>query len=121
MAEYGWKPHRIRVAQQKTYHGLQFAGTSETQGVWFHRIRDFKHYYFNSIPPTSHLHINIVITIIVIIHISICISNVSSIVSNDNNSNIIAIFFYTTTTTTTTTNNNNNTSNTNNTTNNTKS
>ena len=53
LAEYGWKPHRIVVAQK----GLSRASIDwymrEKQRVRFHRIRDFKQDYFNSIPPTS--------------------------------------------------------------------
>ena len=38
----------------KTYHGPQFTGICvKRRGVRFHRIRDFKQYYFNSTPPTS--------------------------------------------------------------------
>ena len=38
-------------------HGPQFTGICVTQrGGWFHRIRDFKQYYFNSMPPISHRH-----------------------------------------------------------------
>ena len=54
LAEYGWEPHRDLLAQQM-YRRPPFTGICvKHRGVWFHRIRDFKHYYFNSIPPTSH-------------------------------------------------------------------
>ena len=37
-----------------THRGPQFTGMIvKHRGVWFHRIRDFKQYYFNSILPTS--------------------------------------------------------------------
>ena len=40
----------------ETYNGPQFTGIcSKSRGVRFHRIRDFKQYYVDSIPPTSHL------------------------------------------------------------------
>ena len=39
---------------KKTNHRPHFTGTCvNTRGVWFHRIRNFKQYYFNSVPPTS--------------------------------------------------------------------
>ena len=39
---------------KKTYHGPQYAGLCvKNRGAWFHRIRDIKQYYFNSVPPTS--------------------------------------------------------------------
>ena len=41
---------------KKTYHRPQLTGISvKSRGAWFHRTRDVKQYYFNSIPPTSHL------------------------------------------------------------------
>ena len=41
-----------------TYHRPQFIVICVSNGgVRFHRIRDFKQYYFNSIPPASHLSI----------------------------------------------------------------
>ena len=53
LAEYGWKPHRMCVAQ-KNDHRPQFTCICvKHRGMWFHRIRDIKQYYFNSIPPTS--------------------------------------------------------------------
>ena len=55
LAEYGWKPHRAFC--QQTYHGPQSTGICvNTRRVRFHRIRDFKQYHSNSIPPTSHTH-----------------------------------------------------------------
>ena len=40
---------------KKTYHGPQFTDICvKHRGVRFHRVRDFKQYYFNSTPPTSH-------------------------------------------------------------------
>ena len=40
---------------RKTYQGPLFTGACvKHSGVRFYRIRDFKQYYFNSIPPTSH-------------------------------------------------------------------
>ena len=40
---------------QQTYHGPQFTSICvKHRGVPFHRIRNCKHYYFNSIPPASH-------------------------------------------------------------------
>ena len=40
---------------KKTYHGPQCTSICvNNRGVRFHRIRDVKHYYFNSILPTSH-------------------------------------------------------------------
>ena len=54
LAEYGWKPHRDLLAQ-KTYRGPQFTCICvKRRGVQFDRIRDFKYYSFNTIPPTSH-------------------------------------------------------------------
>ena len=39
-----------------TYHRPHFIGTCvKHRGLRFHQIRDFKQYYFNSVPPTSHL------------------------------------------------------------------
>ena len=44
------------VWAQKTYHRPHFAGKCvKKRGVRFHRTRDFKHYYFDSIPPTSQI------------------------------------------------------------------
>ena len=41
---------------KQTYHGPQFTCICvKNRWVRFHRIRDFKQYYFNSIPPTSHI------------------------------------------------------------------
>ena len=55
LAEYGRKPHRTCGARNKNNYRLQFTGIwIKNRGVRFHRIRDFKQYYFNSIPPTSH-------------------------------------------------------------------
>ena len=59
LAEYGWKPHRDVLAQK----GLSRASIywyiicMTNRGVRFHRIRDFKRYYFNSLLPTSQLHL----------------------------------------------------------------
>ena len=40
---------------KNAYDGPQFTGTCvKHRGVRFHRIRDFKQYYFNGIPPTPH-------------------------------------------------------------------
>ena len=42
---------------KNNYRGPQFNGTRvKHRGVRFHRIRDLKQYYFNSIPPTSQLY-----------------------------------------------------------------
>ena len=39
---------------KEAYHGPQFTGTGvNNRGGRFHRIRDFKHDYFKSIPPTA--------------------------------------------------------------------
>ena len=54
LAEYGWKPHRISVAQKHILQASLCRYMRKHRGVWFHRIRDFKQYYFNRIPPTSH-------------------------------------------------------------------
>ena len=55
LAEYGWKPHRVLVAQQQILRASIYRYTRKTTGgVQIHRIRDFKQYYFNSTPPTSH-------------------------------------------------------------------
>ena len=59
MAEYGWKPHRISLAKkqakkQLSQPSIYWYVRRENQRVRFHRIRDSKQYYFNSIPPTSH-------------------------------------------------------------------
>ena len=44
---------------KQTYHGLEFTGICvNNRRVRFHRIRDFKQYCFNSIPPTSHRVLN---------------------------------------------------------------
>ena len=54
----GWRNttvanHRNCLAQTK-YHGPPFTDMCvKNRGVRFHRIRDFKQYYFNSIRPTS--------------------------------------------------------------------
>ena len=45
LAEYGWKPHRVFIGPTNI--------CVKNIGVRFHRFRDFKQYYFNSIPPTS--------------------------------------------------------------------
>ena len=53
LAEYGWKPHRDFLARAKQ-SPAPFTGICvKHRGVRFHRIRDFKLYYFNSVPPTS--------------------------------------------------------------------
>ena len=39
---------------KKTYRGPQSTGMCiKTRGVQFHRVRDFKRYYFECLPPTS--------------------------------------------------------------------
>ena len=40
---------RLFLLSQETYHEAQFTGIS------VHRIRDFRRYHFNCIPPTSQL------------------------------------------------------------------
>ena len=53
LVEYSWRPHQVFVDQQ-TYRGPQFTDLCvNSTSVRFHRIRDFKQYYFNSVPPTS--------------------------------------------------------------------
>ena len=48
-------PNRMCVARNK-YDGPRFTGVRvKSRGVRFHRTRDLKRYYFNRIPPTSHL------------------------------------------------------------------
>ena len=48
LIEIGWL--------EKACHGPQFTGTCvKHRGVRFRRIRDFKQYCFNSIPPTSQI------------------------------------------------------------------
>ena len=77
LAEYGWKPLylynmlylenvlficiwtdrvvSIFFGSKKAYHRPHSTSIRvERRGVRFHRIRDFKQYYFNCIPPTSH-------------------------------------------------------------------
>ena len=49
LAEYGWKPHRIVFIT--VLNSLVYVWKT---GVRFHQIRDFKQYYVNRIPPTSH-------------------------------------------------------------------
>ena len=51
-----WAPFLETLAEyEKAYHGPQFTGICvKHRGVRFRRTRDFKQYYFNSIPPTSH-------------------------------------------------------------------
>ena len=54
LAEYGWKTHRDCSAQETTITGLNLLVYAwENRGARFHRVRDFKQPYFNSIPPTS--------------------------------------------------------------------
>ena len=44
------------VARKKPIARLKLPACAwTTGGAWFHRLRDFKQYYFNSIPPTSHI------------------------------------------------------------------
>ena len=57
LAEYGWKPHRVCLAQKRPIAGrklLVYLYVND-RGVRFHRIRDLKQYtdYYNGIPPTS--------------------------------------------------------------------
>ena len=41
------------LSARNTYHGPRFPGVCvKNRGVRFHRVWDFKQYYFNSIPPT---------------------------------------------------------------------
>ena len=54
LADYGWEPHRV-VLGSKNCHRPQYTGICvNNRGVRFYRIRDFKQYYFNSVPPSSH-------------------------------------------------------------------
>ena len=54
LADYGWKPHGICMAQEKPICGPQFTGVRiNNRGVQFHRIGDFKKYNLNSIPPNG--------------------------------------------------------------------
>ena len=58
LTEYGWKPHRVLLHQKNLSRASICWYMCENRGVRIHRIRDFKHYLLNSIPPTSqgHLH-----------------------------------------------------------------
>ena len=52
-AEYGWKPHRSFVAQADLLQAALHRHRRKTQGVRFHRLRDFEQHYFDGTPGFS--------------------------------------------------------------------
>ena len=59
LAEYGWKPHQFPVIQKQRSWAPIYRYMREQQGVRFHRTRDFKQDYFNSVPPGQPLNLGV--------------------------------------------------------------